>query len=71
MPEYVIAAKRAKRVEAPANWLDRVRRMPGVTLHGTVAGRAQVEVPDQTLPDLQRELGDYLHIEPVIVHQRR
>ncbi len=71
MPKYVVAVKRAKRRDVPANWLELVCRIPGVTLEGSVTSeRAQINTEQEILTELQRTIGDYCHIEPIVLHHR-
>lgn len=71
MPKYVLAVKRGKRGTAPDDWLERVRRVPGVKLEKSAsADRAQIEARSDALPELREAVGEYCHIEPVIPHKR-
>lgn len=71
MPKYILAVKRGKRADAPTNWLEHVRRIPGVHVEGSAsADRAQVEATPEGLAALQQVVGEFCHIEPVITRQR-
>lgn len=65
---YIVAVRRSRRAGAPADWLDRLRATPGVSVVGTVSGRAQIRADDDTVARVRADLGAYLHIEPVIEH---
>lgn len=73
MPQgtYVLAVKRELRGAVPPDWVDRVRRTRGVTVTGAGSTvRLQVRAEDEAIRTVERELGEFLHIEPLIRHER-
>lgn len=66
---YIVAVRRDRRKDAPADWLSRVRATEGVTVVGSSGERAQVNADDAGVKRLRRSLGAYLRIEPVVVHR--
>ena len=67
---FVVAVKRDCRDTAPDDWLETVRATPGVTVVGDNPARAQIEATPEALERIVAALGDYLHVEPVILHKR-
>jgi hypothetical protein len=68
---FVLAVKRDKRETVPADWVSRVRQTAGVTIVGAAsAARLQVTATPQGLGELQRELAEFVYIEPIILHKR-
>lgn len=70
MPEdtYVVAVRRSQRDSVPADWLDRLGAAEGVSVVGSSHGRAQIVADQASVQKVREELGEYLHIEPVIPH---
>jgi hypothetical protein len=68
---FAVAIKRDKRGLEPSDWIERVRRTDGVTIVGESSPRRlQITATSAGLEALSRDLGDYAHIEPIIVHHR-
>jgi len=68
---FVLAVKREKRGCVPDDWINRVRRTAGVTIVGDAnQARLQVTATSQGLGELERELAEFVHIEPIILHER-
>ena len=71
MANYVIAVKRGKRNDVPVNWLEQLQDIPGVELQGTpTPERAQIVAGTDALQEVQQTIGEFCHIEPVILHDR-
>ncbi len=69
MNTYVIAVKREMRKTAPANWVDSVISVPGVSLCGDSNPlRIQVNATPEAIREVANKLGHYCHIEPIIEH---
>lgn len=69
MSTYVIALARDKRDTAPPDWQDRIRSDPDVRVQSATPRRVVVDAPARAIPRLQRELGAYCHIEPMVEHR--
>lgn len=67
--EYIIALRRDHRADAPANWLQLLNDVEGVSVLGSSPKRAQVLANDLGIQRVQLSLGAYLRIEPVVAHQ--
>ena len=67
--EYVIALRRDRRDDAPAQWLQRLAEVEGVSVVGSSPRRARVLANDAGIERVRSTLGSYLHIEPVMAHQ--
>lgn len=73
MPDlsFVLAVKRDKRETVPADWVSRVRQTAGVTIVGDASqARLHVTATPHGLGELQRELAEFVYIEPIIRHER-
>jgi hypothetical protein len=65
---YVFALKREKRDIAPRDWQERVLELSGTP--EICAGsplRLELEVGDGKLAKIQAELGEFIHIEPLLL----
>ena len=68
---FVLAIKRDKRGSVPEDWINRVRQTAGVTIVGDAnPTRLQVTATPGGLGELQRELAEFVYIEPIILHER-
>jgi hypothetical protein len=66
---FVVAVKRERRHDVPADWLDVVRGTSGVTVIGDSSPlRVQVRASSEAIARISERLADYLHIEKVIPH---
>jgi hypothetical protein len=66
---FVIAVKRDRRGEVPADWVDVVRGTSGLTVMGDAnATRLQVRATPAAIEQVRTQLSDYLHIEKMIPH---
>jgi hypothetical protein len=69
--QFVLAIKRDARAAAPADWLDRVRRTPGITVVGDAnPSRVQVLATADAIRQLRETMADVLHIERIVTHER-
>ena len=69
MPEtYVVAVRRDQRDAVPDDWVDRLGATEGISVVGSSYGRAQIVATKASLVKVREELGEFLHIEPVIPH---
>jgi hypothetical protein len=69
MAKLLVALKRNRRGTAPGRWVESVRQLPGVKVQGTTSPeRIQVEIDDELIPKLQQTVGEFCHIEPIILH---
>jgi hypothetical protein len=67
---FVIAVKRERRDEVPAEWVELVRGTSGVTVMGTAnPGRMQVRASPEAISRIRAQLADYLNIEKLIPHR--
>jgi hypothetical protein len=67
---YIVAIRRERRGGAPADWVERLGELEGVSVVGASSGRAQVAADEEGVQRLRDALGAYAHIEPVIEHRR-
>ena len=68
---FAVAVKREKRSAVPSDWIERLRRTRGVTIMGEVGStRLQIRATSDALSEVEREFAEYLHIEPLIQHDR-
>lgn len=69
---YAIAVKRTQRSQVPADWIDQVTRITGITLVGDRSARAvRIRATEEGLREARSRLGEYLEIEPIIYHQKQ
>jgi hypothetical protein len=69
--EFAIAVKRDKRAEVPRDWVDRVRHTEGVTIvGGERSSRLQIRATSAAIDALGRDLAEFIHIEPLLTHER-
>jgi hypothetical protein len=67
---YVIAVKRQMRDQVPADWVERLRGIEGLSLVSEPRyNRVLVEAIPEAIEAVQAELGDYSYIEPLITHK--
>jgi hypothetical protein len=67
---YVIAVKRQMRDQVPADWIERLREIEGLSLVSEPRhNRVMVEAVPEAMKVVQAELGDYSYIEPLITHK--
>ena len=67
--DFVIAVKRERREDVPADWIDTVRGTSGVTIIGDASSsRVQVRASAEGVASIRDRLSDYLYIEKVILH---
>ncbi len=66
---YIVALRRDQQADAPADWVERIGALKGVSVVGATAKRAQVAADDDGIQRLRDALGSYTHIEPVIKHR--
>jgi hypothetical protein len=68
---FAIAVKRERRADVPRDWVDRVRRIKGVTIVGDAQStRLQIRATAAAIQAVGRELAEFVHIEPLIRHDR-
>lgn len=65
---YVVAVRRDQRDSIPGDWLEQLGATKGISVVGSSHGRAQITASKASLAKVREELGEYLHIEPVIPH---
>lgn len=65
---YIVALRRDQQADAPADWVERIEQLEGVSIIGATAKRARVSADDEGLQRLHDALGSYTHIEPLITH---
>lgn len=69
--KYIIALKREKRDTAPPDWIDQLREIDGLeALPHASPVRLEVEATDRAIATAKERLGDFIHVEPAISHQR-
>ncbi|HET9369897.1 MAG TPA: hypothetical protein VFO19_06605 [Vicinamibacterales bacterium] len=69
--QFVVAVKRDARATAPADWIEQVRRTPGVTVLGAAnPNRVQIRATADAIRHLRETLADCLHVEPIVRHER-
>lgn len=66
--QYVVAWRRASRENAPADWVEQIGAIDGVSMEGSTGHRAQVIADESGLAQIQRNFGSEMLIEPVISH---
>ena len=72
MAEFILAIRRSMRDRAPANWRELVEAVPGVEIKGrSSTHRMYVDADPESLAEIQRTVGQYCIIEPVITHDRQ
>lgn len=70
LEEYVISIRRDARDRAPADWIDLVRRVAGITIRGSAhPDRIQVEASPEAIEELRHSLSSIAHIEKLILHK--
>jgi len=58
METYIIAVRREARTSAPADWLDSIRDIPGLSISGSSnSSRVQVEASPDAIEDVRQRLG--------------
>ena len=68
---FAIAVKREKRSVVPSDWVERLRQTRGVTIMSESGSmRLQIRATSDALSEVEREFAEYLHIEPLIQHDR-
>ena len=68
--DYVIAVKRERRADVPANWKEIVRGTSGVVVTGDASdARVQVQATAEAVAQIKERLADCVHIERVIRHR--
>ena len=71
METYVVAVKRECRDKAPDNWREMIQQLDGVKVIGSGTTRAiRICGPGGTGDNLAAAVGEYCHIEPVILHDK-
>lgn len=71
MGTYVIAVKRDQRAAAPPDWKDRLAGIEGLAIQGSQSPyRIQVTASEDAVRTARSCMGDLLHIEPILLHQR-
>ncbi len=72
MASYVIAVRRDARDRAPADWIERLAAVPGLTVEGAAhPERVQVKANRPALARARVLVGGFCRIEPVIPHRPR
>jgi hypothetical protein len=66
--EYVVAVRRDKRGQVPADWARQIGEIDGVSVLGSSERRAQVSADEAGLDALRQHFGSEMLIEPVIPH---
>ena len=68
--QYLIALKRARRDQAPSDWVDQLREIEDLCFIGEAhAKRVLVEAPPDAIEAVRARHGDYCHVEPLIEHK--
>lgn len=66
---YVLALRRDRRRDAPADWIDQVRAVDGVEVEtSTNSHRILIKASAPGVERIRQALSDYLHIEELISH---
>ena len=67
--QYVIALKRARRDQAPSDWVDQLREIEDLRFVGEArAKRVLVEALPDAIEAVRARHGAYCHVEPLIEH---
>ncbi len=67
---FVIAVRRERRGDVPADWIQTVRGTSGVTVVGDASPvRVQVRATPDAIEQIQHELSEYLQIEKLSPHR--
>jgi hypothetical protein len=66
--EYIVAVRRERREDTPADWVRRIGAIDGVSVVGSTKKRAQVAADAAGIARLQQDFGSRILIEPVITH---
>jgi hypothetical protein len=66
--DYVVALRRERRGHAPADWVQQIGAIDGISVVGSTEHRAQVTADETGLAQLRQSFGSEMLIEPVIVH---
>jgi hypothetical protein len=67
---FVIAVKRERSTDVPADWIEVVRGTSGVTVMGDASpSRIQVRASAEAISRIRDRFSDYLHIESLIPHR--
>ena len=64
--QYAIAVRHDLAAYAPADWQAQLAAIPGVSIQGATANRAQFLASDETIPIVKSQLGEYFIIEEVM-----
>ena len=68
--KYVIAVKREKRSDAPADWVDQLKEISEVSIVGKpTTSRILAEASPQAIEKVKNLIGDFCHIEPLIIRK--
>lgn len=67
--DYVVALRRESRGHAPADWVQQIGAIDGVSVVGSTDRRAQVTADEAGLAKLRQSFGSEMLIEPVITHR--
>ena len=66
---FIIAVKRERRGDVPADWMEVVRGTSGVAVMGDANPfRVQVRASAEAISRIRDRLSDYVHIEKLIPH---
>lgn len=66
--EYIVAVRRERREDTPADWVQQIGAIDGVSVVGSTEKRAQVAADAVGIAQLRQDFGSRILIEPVITH---
>jgi len=60
---YFVSVKRKNKTSSPADWIDQLAKIPGISIIGNVKGRVKISVDERAIASVRHQLGTDFHIE--------
>lgn len=68
---YLVALRREKRREAPDDWIDLLKKTPGVSVDKSGSKRRiMIQADEDAIKQVMKGFGEYCYVEPLIKHHR-
>ncbi len=70
--QFAITKKRKFRDVGPADWIEKVQSVEGVTIQGNpMSGRLKIEASNAAIEQIRTLLGDAFHVEEIQRYNRQ
>lgn len=67
---YLVALRRDKRTHAPKDWIERLKKTPGVSVDDSSSNRrVMINADADTIQQVIDGFGDFCYVEPLIKHR--